>query len=99
MAAAGKLFREGVELKPQAYEPHYGLGQVYIAEKHFEEAEEELVTALKCNPHKVEIHFTLARAYQQLGKKEAAEHEFQICATLHAQEQKRSGIAGANSQP
>jgi Tfp pilus assembly protein PilF len=86
-------------LKPQAYEPHYGLGQVYIAGKHFEDAEAELLTALQCNPHRAEVHFTLARAYQQLGKKEAAEHEFQICAALHAQEQKRSGIAGATSQP
>jgi tetratricopeptide (TPR) repeat protein len=99
LAAAKKLFREGVELKPQAFEPHYGLGQVDIAEKHFEEAEEELLTALRCNPHRVEVHFTLARAYQQLGKKEAAEHEFHICATMHAQEENRSGIAGATSHP
>ena len=97
--AAEKLFREGVELKPQAYEPHYGLGQVYVAEKHYEEAEAELLTALRCNPHSVEAHFALARAYQELGKKEAAEHEFQICAKMHAQEENRSGIAGATSHP
>ena len=99
LAVAEKLFQEGVELKPQAYEPHYRLGQVYVAGKHFEEAEAELLTALQCNPHSVEVHFTLARAYQQLGKKEAAEREFRICAQMHAQEEKRSGIAGATSRP
>ncbi len=98
--SAEKLFRKGIAVNPKAYAAHYGLAQVLMARKRFPEAEAELKTALAASPDHVKIHYALARTYQQMGKAAEAQHEFQICATLNARQQKeRSGIAGAPAQP
>jgi len=56
--------------------------------------------ALKSDPNNVEVHFALARLYQQRGDKQAAAREFAECATLRARREKTlSGIAGANLEP
>jgi Flp pilus assembly protein TadD len=46
----------------------------------------------------VQAHYALARAYQQLGRKEDAEREFRIVSDLHARSAQRSpGIAGSQN--
>ncbi len=98
--AAERLFQEGIRLMPQAYQPHYGLARVYLARKQFADAEAELITALRAKPDAVETHYALARLYQQVGKKDAAEHEFQACVALHARGRKQaSAIDGSPPQP
>ena len=41
----------------------------------------------------------VARGETAETARQAAAREFAVCATLHAREQKRSGIAGASLQP
>lgn len=98
--AAEASFRKGISVKAQAFQAHYGLARVQLARKQFPAAEDELKKALEFSPDNVEIHYALARAYQQMGRKEDAQREYQLCATLNARRQKRqSGIAGAVEQP
>jgi Tfp pilus assembly protein PilF len=71
-----------------------------MARRDFPQAETELSAALRAEPGDTEIHYALARLYQQTGRKDAADHEFAVCAELHAQEQRKgAGIAGAAPQP
>lgn len=94
LAAAGDFFARGVKVNPQPYQAHYGLGRVLAAQKNFPQAEAELKKALESKPDDVESHYALARLYQQMGRKEDARAEFELCAKLNAQRQKMSGIAG-----
>ena len=71
------------------------LGRTLATKKQWLEAESELKEALKANPENVEIHYALARLYQQMGRTAEAQHEFQSCNRLNAQRQRTgSGIAG-----
>jgi len=97
---AERRFEEAIRLNPQVYQAHYGLARIYTERKQFPQAQAEFTAALKSDPDNVEVHYALARLYQQMGNKEAAMHEFAVCATLHARREKQlSGIAGAGLQP
>ena len=51
--------------------------------------------AVELSPSGVEVHYALARAYQQMGKKEDAAREYKVVADIHARNaSQRSGIAG-----
>ena len=90
-------FHDGIRIKPQGYQGHYGLGSVLLAQKQWAAAEKELKTALEVKPDQVESHYALARVYQQMGRKEDARIEFDVCAKLNAERQKiKPGIAAQN---
>jgi len=98
---AAEFFRKGIHLKPQAWQAHYGLGRVFATKRQWPEAETELRKALEpgeasaASPDDVEVHYALARLYQQTGRADDAQREFQICKRLNAQRQRAgSGIAG-----
>lgn len=92
---AAKFFRQAIALKPDGFEAHYGLGQALAGEKDFAGAETEFKKALILKPESVEAHYALARLEQEMGKKEEAQREFEICTRLNARTQNvRSGIAG-----
>jgi len=98
---AAEFFRKGIRLKPQAWQAHYGLGRVFATKRQWPAAEAELRKALEvgeangANPDNPEVHYALARLYQQTGCEDDAEREFQICKRLNAQRQRAgSGIAG-----
>lgn len=96
--AAAESFGKGIHLKPQAWQAHYGLGRVFATKREWSSAETELKKALEggsASPENIEIHYALARLYQQMGRKDDAQREFQISRRLNAQRQRMgSGIAG-----
>jgi tetratricopeptide (TPR) repeat protein len=104
-------FKKEVDDNPRFYDSYWRAGNFELrtpnldaAERLFRErikakaqAEEELKIAHESNPRHVETHYALGRAYQQMGRKEDAQREFEVCSQLTAQRQKmQSGIAGQN---
>jgi tetratricopeptide (TPR) repeat protein len=87
----GELARKGGKL-PQAIvhytnatklngslpEPYFGLGRCLLDTDKAAEAVAPLETAAKLAPGNPTVHFTLAHAYQELGRKEDAAREFAL---------------------
>lgn len=87
----GELARKGGHL-PQAIEhytnatklnaglpePYFGLGRCLLDSDRAAEAVGPLETAARLSPGNPTIHFTLAHAYQDLGRKEDAAREFAL---------------------
>jgi tetratricopeptide (TPR) repeat protein len=87
----GELARKGGKL-PQAIEhytnatklnaslpePYFGLGRCLLDSDRAADAVAPLETAAKLAPANPTIHFTLAHAYQELGRKEDAAREFAL---------------------
>ncbi|MGA2185703.1 MAG: tetratricopeptide repeat protein [Bryobacteraceae bacterium] len=87
----GELARKGGQL-PQAIEhytnatkmnaglpePYFGLGRCLLDSDRAADAVGPLETAAKLAPGNPTIHFTLAHAYQELGRKEDAAREFAL---------------------
>lgn len=97
--AAEKLFQEGVAVKPDGYQAHYGLARLLLAQKQLPSAEAELKKVLGSNPNFAGAHCALAQVYQQMGKRQDARLEFDMCGKQNAQDSKtQSGTAGQNSR-
>ena len=94
---AEESFRRGIRLQPESVPAHYGLARVLLARKELPAAETELLKALELNPNDVEAHYTLARTYQQMGRSEAAQREFETVAALH--ERQRRALPGIAARP
>jgi Flp pilus assembly protein TadD len=65
-------------LYPSFAEAHFGLGRSLLDSDKAAAAVPPLETATKLAPENPTIHFTLATAYQRLGRKEDASREFAL---------------------
>lgn len=89
---AEDLFRKGIRIQPQSFATLYGLARVFLARQRLPDAETQLLKALEQNPNSIEAHYTLARTYQQMGRSQAAQQEFDTVASLH--ERQRHALSG-----
>jgi tetratricopeptide (TPR) repeat protein len=71
-------YRNATRLSPGLAEPHFGLGRCLLDSDHAADAVGPLETAARLAPDNPTIHFTLAHAYQQLGRKDDAAREFAL---------------------
>ena len=61
------LLEKAILLVPSAHEPHFLLGSAYNGMDRFEEAVQELTTAIQLGGSDPEIYYHLVRAYGRLG--------------------------------
>ncbi len=71
-------FARSAELYPSFSEAHFGLGRSLLDSGKAADAVKPLETASKLSPENPTIHFTLATAYQRLGRKDDAAREFAL---------------------
>ncbi len=71
-------YRTATKLNAGLPEPFFGLGRCLLDSDRAADAVEPLETAERMAPGNPTIHFTLAHAYQELGRKEDAAREFAL---------------------
>jgi tetratricopeptide (TPR) repeat protein len=71
-------YTNATKLNASLPEPYFGLGRCLLDSDHAADAVAPLETAAKLSPGNPTIHFTLAHAYQELGRKEDAAREFAL---------------------
>jgi predicted Zn-dependent protease len=71
-------YRNATKLNPGLPEPQFGLGRCLLDSDKAAEAVGPLEIAAKLAPENPTIHFTLAHAYQELGRKDDAAREFAL---------------------
>ncbi len=71
-------YRNATKLNPGLPEPQFGLGRCLLDSDKAAEAVGPLEIAAKLAPDNPTIHFTLAHAYQEVGRKDDAAREFAL---------------------
>ena len=71
-------FRNATKINAGLPEPYFGLGRCLLDSDHAADAVGPLETAARLAPGNPTVHFTLAHAYQELGRKEDAAREFAL---------------------
>ena len=71
-------YTSATRLNPGAAEPYFGLGRCLLDSDRAAEAVAPLETAARLEPNNPTVHFTLAHAYQELGRKDDAAREFAL---------------------
>ena len=74
---AVESFLKAIEKNPKNPEGYYGLGGMYNYKKMFPEAEEAFKTSIRLDPTHFNAHYSLGYTYELMGKKDAAEKEYQ----------------------
>jgi tetratricopeptide (TPR) repeat protein len=71
-------YANAIKLNAGLPEPYFGLGRCLLDSKRAAESVAPLETAARLAPANPTIHFTLAHAYQELGRKQDAAREFAL---------------------
>ena len=72
---AAEQYRIALHLDPNQKEPHFGLGQVLVAQSQLSEGRAELEEALRGDPHNGEVHSEYGCVLERLGQKDEASSE------------------------
>ncbi|MGA8730392.1 MAG: tetratricopeptide repeat protein [Terracidiphilus sp.] len=75
LTEAVSLARHAVEIEPTNPDPHHILGRALLAAGEARESAQELESAERLAPRSSAIHFHLAAAYRELGRREDAQRE------------------------
>jgi uncharacterized protein HemY len=75
-AGAEPLLDRAVKLAPKDPRIHEQLGQLYMQQSKFPDAQRELKAACDLDPGKSNLHFLLGQAYKRLGRQNEAAAEF-----------------------
>ena len=78
LAQAIEHYTNATKLNPGMADPYFGLGRCLLDSDRAADAVAPLETAAKLEPANPTIHFTLAHAYQALGRREDAAREFAL---------------------
>lgn len=73
---AARAFEHVIELRPYEAPGYAGLGRIRLAEQRYEQAAELFKNAIGMAPRWGLAHYSLAQAYQQLGRIDEAKIEF-----------------------
>jgi Flp pilus assembly protein TadD len=82
LAEALPLLHRAVAIAPSDPRIHEQLGQLYMQQGNFSEAEKSLEIATRLDPGKSNLHFLLGQAYRHLGRQQEAKAEFDTAARL-----------------
>ncbi|MFX7667115.1 tetratricopeptide repeat protein, partial [Acinetobacter baumannii] len=63
-------------MNPQLVEAHINLGNVYLGQKDYAQAQSEYQQALTMNPNNVLAHYNLGLVYTGLGNLDGAMNEY-----------------------
>ena len=72
---AAEQYRIALHLDPNQKEPHFGLGQVLVAQSQLSEGRAELEEALRGDPRNGEVHSEYGCVLERLGQKDEASSE------------------------
>jgi len=89
-------FRNATKLNAGLPEPYFGLGRCLLDSDRAADAVAPLETAARLAPGNPTIHFTLAHAYQELGRKEDAAREFALQKSTSAKIQQNTETVKRN---
>ena len=89
-------FRNATKINAGLPEPYFGLGRCLLDSDRAADAVGPLETAARLAPANPTIHFTLAHAYQELGRKEDAAREFGLQKSTSAKIQQNTETVKRN---
>jgi tetratricopeptide (TPR) repeat protein len=94
---------KAAQLEPNAIDPFYELGKLYVAQKNWPQARQALEHVIELNPQFVPAHYQLSRIYAHLGLSEKAEQEARQTRALmdaqRAESLRKQRERGASFQP
>jgi Flp pilus assembly protein TadD len=79
------LLRQVLKARPDFGQARYLFGKILLAQGQPELAAEQLVAAARVAPGDANIRYQLGRAYQTLGRAEAAQQQFEVFQKLKDQ--------------
>jgi tetratricopeptide (TPR) repeat protein len=79
---AEKYYREALRLDPHLASSYYGLASIEAREKRYRSALVALTRAGQLDPTSASVHYLRGRVLMQLGRKTAAQSEFQIAGRM-----------------
>ncbi|HBI24230.1 MAG: hypothetical protein A2Y48_02020 [Nitrospirae bacterium RIFCSPLOW2_12_42_9] len=71
------LFQNAMKIRPYSYDPHYGVGAIYLKQRNLQSAIDELELAVKINPDAVEARYSLGVAYHRMNNYPLALREYE----------------------
>jgi tetratricopeptide (TPR) repeat protein len=89
--------QQAIKAKKDLRLPYVDLGEIYLGQKKYAEAESALNQAVKLDPTQPDAHYQLGRLYQVQGKKAEAEKELAKVRELH--EKADESVAGKMPPP
>jgi Flp pilus assembly protein TadD len=94
LTEALSLARHAVEIEPGNPDTHHILGRALLAAGQARESAQELESAEHLAPDSSAIHFHLAAAYRELGRKEDAQREMSTYVSIKKREGDLDRAAG-----
>jgi len=76
-------FQQALRIRPKSFDPHYGLGAIYLQQRNLQAAVDELELAIKINPDAVEAHYSLGVAYHRMKNYPLALREYTLVAQIN----------------
>jgi tetratricopeptide (TPR) repeat protein len=86
LSEALSLARHAIEIEPRNPDTHHILGRALLAAGQAKESAQELELAERLSPQSSAIHFHLAAAYRELGRKEDAQREMDAYVSIKKRE-------------
>jgi tetratricopeptide (TPR) repeat protein len=96
---AEKALKQAIWLNETFTGPYILLGQIELRKGDLELAVGFLEQALKLDPRNYYAHYSLARAYQRLGRTEEAQQHFEMTKSLRSEQEKGEGLLLLDSSP
>jgi tetratricopeptide (TPR) repeat protein len=94
LTEALSLARHAIEIEPTNPDTHHILGRALLAAGQAKESAQELESAERLAPQSSAIHFHLAAAYRELGRKEDAQREMNAYVSIKKREGNLDRAAG-----
>ena len=75
-------YRKAIRINSHLASSFYGLAQVSIARRKYEQALKWLANAQALDPQSASVHFLKAKALEGLGRRDDAKHEYDVVARM-----------------
>jgi tetratricopeptide (TPR) repeat protein len=75
-------YRKAIQINSHLASSFYGLAQVSIARRNYEQALRWLANAQALDPQSASVHFLKAKALEGLGRRDDAKHEYAVVARM-----------------
>jgi cytochrome c-type biogenesis protein CcmH/NrfG len=90
--------KRALELRPTHVEAHLTLGQVYMRQRRYAEAQAVLQRAIDLRPDYTQAHYQLFLAYSRTGQPELAEKQLAIFKALEEEDKRERELRERRQQ-
>ena len=94
-----ELLHKAIELDDSLAGAHAMLGDLALGKGKAQEASQQLELAARLDPEESQVHYSLAQAYRQLGRRQDAARELQTFRNLKAKEAERPPLYPGSGKP